>query len=310
MKNKYNKRLVHRSLLFTAGHNKKYIDKAFQTEADAIVFDLEDAVPDDKKEEARETLKAFLAKDLPDDRPVYVRINPLESGMTLLDTDAVVSPNLNGFVYPMARTARDMIAFDAQLSLKEKLLGLPQGYFDIIALIETPESIVRLNEIATASDRIIGLLFGSEDFLAEQEGRHGEDAQGIAVPRHIVSMTAKAHGLLAIDTPYVNVGDFEGLKKHIRQANVMGFEGMLIMSPRELAIANVGYTPDDEKVEKAREIVRLAKEAAQENKGIVIYNGIFVSPPSVKAAHKTTERYNNILEYTEFIEKSKQKKND
>jgi citrate lyase subunit beta/citryl-CoA lyase len=309
MKTKFTGKLVHRSLLFTAGHNKKYINKSFQTEADAIVFDLEDAVPDDKKEEARETLRDFLSQELPDDRPVYVRINPLESGMTLLDTDAVVSPNLNGFVYPMARTARDMIAFDAQLSLKEKQLGLPQGYFDIIALIETPESIVRLNEIATASDRIIGLLFGSEDFLAEQEGQHGEDAQGIAVPRHIVSMTAKAHGLLAIDTPYVNVGDFEGLKKHIRQANVMGFEGMLIMSPRELPIANAGYTPDEEKVERANEIVRLAKEAAEENKGIVIYNGIFVSPPSLKAAHKTTERYNNIKNYERFVQQSKKDKN-
>jgi len=308
MKTKFTGKLVHRSLLFTAGHNKKYINKSFQTEADAIVFDLEDAVPDDKKEEARETLRDFLSHELPDDRPVYVRINPLESGMTLLDTDAVVSPNLNGFVYPMARTARDMIAFDAQLSLKEKLLGLPQGYFDIIALIETPESIVRLNEIATASDRIIGLLFGSEDFLAEQEGQHGDDAQGIAVPRHIVSMTAKAHDLLAIDTPYVKVGDFEGLKKHIRQANVMGFEGMLIMSPRELPIANAGYTPDEDKVEKAREIVRLSKEAAEENKGIVIYNGIFVSPPSLKAAHKTIERFDNIMEYKCFVEASKSNK--
>ena len=173
MKIKYNKKLVHRTLLFTAGHNPKYLKKSFETDADAIVFDLEDAVPYNKKEEARVILKEFLSKDLPDNRPVYVRINPLNSGLTLLDIDAVVSPNINGFVYPMAYSSRDLIAFDAQLSLKEQVLNLPKKYFDIIVLIETTESILNLKDIATASDRIVGLLFGSEDFLAEQEGEHG-----------------------------------------------------------------------------------------------------------------------------------------
>ena len=123
MKKKYSGKLIHRSLLFTAGHNLKYLEKSFQTDADAIVYDLEDAVPEGRKKEAREILRDYLSKPLPDNRSVYVRINPLETGYTMLDIDATASPNINGFVYPMTNTREDMIAFDAQLFLKEKQLN-------------------------------------------------------------------------------------------------------------------------------------------------------------------------------------------
>lgn len=303
---KFNKKLVHRTLLFTAGHNIKYLNKSFQTDADAIVFDLEDAVPISKKEEAREILRNFLSNDLPDNRPVYVRINPLGTGLTLLDLDFVASKRLNGFVYPMAYTAKDLIAFDAQLSLKEKLLGLPKNHFDIIVLIETPESVMNISEIAVASERIVGLLFGSEDFLAEQDGEHGENAEGISVPRHLIAMAAKANNLLAIDTPYViKIGDPEGLKKHIQQAKNLGFNGMLIMSPKEIPIAKEMYTPSEEEIDMARNMVKLSEEAAKENRGIAIYNGIFISPPTLKAAKKILKRAKAIEEYETFIEESK-----
>ncbi len=305
MKQKYKGKLIHRTLLFTAGHNLKYINKAFKTQADAIVFDLEDAVPQNKKVEAREVLKKYLSKPLPDNRSAYVRINPLETGYTILDLDAVVSPYLDGFVYPMAYSAKDLIAFDAQLSLKEKILGLPHKFFDIIVLIETPESVLKLSEIASASDRIVGLLFGSEDFLAEQEGSHGENGVGMQVPRHLVAMAAKANNLMAIDTPFVNVGDFEGLKNHIKQAKILGYDGMLIMSPKELDIANKMYMPDKEEIKRASEIVELNEKAKKENKGIVIYNGVFVSPPTLKAAQKTMKKIENIKNYLNFINKSR-----
>ena len=306
MKEKYSGRLIHRSLLFTAGHNQKYLDKSFQTEADAIVYDLEDAVPWNRKKEAREILKKYLSTPMPDNRPVYVRINPLETGLTMMDIDATASPNLNGFVYPMTNTREDMIAFDAQLFLKEKQLGLPSGYFDVIALIETPEGILNLREIAQVSKRLVGLLFGSEDFLAEQEGRHGKEARGMETPRHMVAITAKANNIMAIDSPYVNVGDFDGLKEHIEQARDMGYEGMLVMSPREIEIIHQRYTPGDDEVKNAAEIIRLSEEAAKSDRGIIIHNGIFVSPPTLKAARKLFERNNNIREYLAFIKSEKE----
>ncbi len=303
MKTKYSGKLIHRTVLFTAGHNEKYLNKTFLTDADAIVFDLEDAVPLSKKAEARNILKEFLSKKLPDNRSVYIRINPLHTGFTLLDLDATICPNINGFLYPMTNSAQDIIIFAAQLSLKEKQLNLPKGYFDIIPVIETPSGVLNIQDIASSSDRVVGLLFGSEDFLAEQEGSHGENSEGINVPRHLISMAAKAANIMAIDTPYVNVGDFEGLKKHIKKAKNLGYNGMVVMSPRELPIIKELYTPSNQEVEHANKIIRLSEEAAKEDRGIAISDGIFVSPPTLKASNKTINRLNTIREYEQFINK-------
>jgi citrate lyase subunit beta/citryl-CoA lyase len=305
MKEKHSGKLIHRTVLFTAGHNEKYLQKTFSTDADAIVFDLEDAVPYNKKDEARKILKEFLSKPLPDNRPVYVRINPLNSGDTLLDLDATICPNINGFLYPMTNSAQDVIIFAAQLSLKEKQLNLPNGYFDIITVIETPAGVLNIQEIATSSKRVIGLLFGSEDFLAEQEGNHGENSEGINVPRHLISMAARAANIMAIDTPYVNVGDFEGLKKHIKKAKNLGYNGMVVMSPRELPIIKELYTPNERELEYANKIVKLSEAAVKENRGIVISDGVFVSPPTLKASKKTISRINAIRDYENFINNSK-----
>lgn len=305
MKNKYSGKLIHRSFLFTPAHNEKFLAKSFQTDADTIIFDLEDAVPNNKKANARDILSDFLSQKMPDDRPVYVRINPIESGLTLLDLDAVICENINGFVYPMSNTAEDMIAFAAQLTLKETVLGLPKNYFDIIALIETPQGVLNLKEIVNASDRIVGLLFGSEDFLAKQGGRHGTDGSGIEVPRHLIAMTAKAAGILAIDTPYVDVHNYEGLREHINQALDLGFEGMGVMTPKQIPIIKDMYSPSKEDVRKAKEIVSIYTEAEKNNKGIAVKNGIFVSPPTLKAAHRILKRIEEVAEYENFIISSK-----
>jgi len=308
MKNKYKEKLVHRSFLFTPGHNEKFISKSFFTDADAIVFDLEDAVPSNKKKEARQILKSFLTQEMPDDRPLYVRINPIESGMTLLDLDAVVSPNINGFVYPMSSSAHDMIAFGAQLSLKETELGLPKNYFDIIALVETPKGVHNIKEITEASSRIIGILFGSEDFLAKQGGRHGPDGRGIAVPRHLIAMAAKAAGVLAIDTPYVDIENYEGLEAHINQALDFGFDGMGVMTPKQIPIIHKMYSPEVGVLEKAHEIAEIHAEAEKNNKGITVKNGIFVSPPTLKNAQRVLKRETEIKNYIDFIKSSKKTK--
>ncbi len=291
--------------MFTPAHNQKFITKSFLTDADAIIFDLEDAVPANKKDEARKIMKDFLSTEMPDDRPLYIRINPIDSGLTLKDLDAVVSPNINGFVYPMSSSAKDMIAFGAQLSLKETELGLPKNHFDIIALVETPRGIQNIKEITGASKRIVGLLFGSEDFLAVQGGRHGADGRGIAVPRHLLAMAAKSAGILAIDTPYVDIDNVEGLKAHINQALDFGFDGMGVMTPKQIPIIHKMYSPEKEIIDKALEIAEIHAEAEKNNKGITLKNGIFVSPPTLKNARRVLKRDIEIKDYINFIQKSK-----
>ncbi len=289
-----------RTVLFTAGHIDRYLQKAFTSDADCIVLDLEDAVPESKKGFARNNIVECATKHLNSKYPVMVRINPMESGLTLLDLDQVACKEIDGFVYPKAYLADDVKAFDAQLTLKEQVLGLEHGHFDIIVLMETPESILNAYEIATASPRVVGLLFGSEDFLADMEGSHGPGGRPILCPRHIISMAARAAGIAAIDTPYVQVHDDEGLRTHIAQAKELGYEGMLVMTPRQIDIAREMYTPAETKVEEAREMVKLAEEAVASDRGIAVSRGVFISPPTLKRHKNLLRRYNAIKAFEEF----------
>lgn len=297
---KYSGRYIFRTVLFTAGHNDKYIKKAFESNADTIVLDLEDAVPASKKAEARAKIMEVLKANT-DKRPVFVRINPLETGDTLKDLDEVACEELSGFVYPKVYNAEDMKVFDAQLSLKEKNLNLPKGHFDIIALIETPEAVLNAHEIAKASKRIKALLYGCEDFLADMEGEHGIEGRSLLVPRHMVSMAARAANIIPIDTPYVKIGDFEGLKEHIQQAKELGFEGMLVMTPKEISIVKEKYSPSQEEVEKARKLVQFSLETNEADRGIAVVDNIFVSPPTLSRAKKLLARYENILKFEKHL---------
>lgn len=301
VKEQYKGKFVARTLLFTAGHNWHYLQKAFESDADVVVLDLEDAVPAAKKEVARETIIKVLDSDLPDKRPVFVRINPMETGDTLKDLDVVADPRLYGFVYPKAYNAKDVEVFDAQLTMKEKNLGIENGHFKIIVLLETPESVLNAHEIAKASNRVVGLLFGSEDFLAEIEGEHGHEGRSILTPRHMVSMAARAAGVVPIDTPYVNIGDMEGLKIHIKQAKELGFEGMLVMTPKEIELVKNSYTPAQKEVDKAREILSLSEETNKADRGISVKKGLFISPPTVSRAKKILARMEKIEAFESYI---------
>jgi citrate lyase subunit beta/citryl-CoA lyase len=300
MSKPYPGRWVIRTLLFTAGHIEKYMNKSLVSGADCVVLDLEDAVPISLKETAREMIVNFV-KNIEEKRvPIMIRVNPMDTGLTLIDLDAVACKEIDGFIYPKAYSADDVKAFDAQLTLKEQTLGLENGHFDIIALIETPSAVLNVYEIATSSPRIIGLLFGSEDYIADMEGYHGPRGRDILCPRNLVVLAARAAGIVPIDTPYVHVRDDDGLREHITQARELGFNGMLVMSPRQIQIARELYTPSLDEVNKARELVQLAAEAQQENRGIAMSGGVFISPPTLKRAKNLLSKMDAIRSFEEF----------
>ena len=281
---------VLRSLLFVPGHVEGMINKAAGSQADCVVLDLEDAVPIRSKDEARNLIRETLVNGIYKDKTVFVRVNPLETGLTLLDLDAVACRELHGFVYPMAYTPDDIKNFDAQLRLKEMTLGLPVGHFSIIILIEAPLGVINSYQLAKASDRVVGLLFGCEDYLADMQARHSKDDVTLHTPRAQIALAARAAGVEPIDTPYVKVHDLEGLRQFAMRARNLGMAGMLIMTPRQIKIAHDVYTPNAEEIKVVEEIVSAAKNAEQEGVGIVIVNGKFVSPPTLKAAMKVYER--------------------
>jgi citrate lyase subunit beta/citryl-CoA lyase len=298
MSKKYPGPWIMRTMLFTSGASQKYITKAFETAADCIVLDLEDAVPESEKQTARVMTRDTLGSSLLDKRPVFVRINPMETGHTLIDLEAVACEQLSGFVYPKAYSAKDVEAFSAQLALMEMKLGLPRGHFEVVVLIETPQAVLSAFEIARSSSRVIGLLYGCEDYLTDMRGSHGPAGRSLLVPRHLVAMAARGVGILPIDTPFVKVHDAHGLEEHMQQAKELGFEGMLAMSPRQIEVARMNFSVTAAEREWAQQI---RDAAAETGRGISVRQDLFVSPPTLRRAKNMLERWDHILKFEKEV---------
>ncbi|MCP4574114.1 MAG: CoA ester lyase [bacterium] len=287
---------VMRSLLFVPGHIEKMVNKAPSTATDCIVFDLEDAVPPRNKEEARACIRTALESGRYAAKTTFVRINPIDSGLTLQDLDAVACKELDGFVYPMAFDGDDIKKFDAQLSLMESHLELPRGHFSIVALIETAAAVLNTQEIACASSRVVGLMFGCEDYLAGMDARHTDLDISLHHPRMMVALAARAAGVAAIDTPFVQVHDTEGLEAFAKRARNLGMGGMVVLSPKQVAVANEIYSPTAEEITFANDVAAAAVEAEKQGMGVVIVDGKFISPPTLKAAMRVLDRHRAIGE--------------
>jgi citrate lyase subunit beta/citryl-CoA lyase len=268
--------------------------KAENLDADCIALDLEDAVPKGMKNKARKSIKSALDANTFGSHRVFVRINPIDSGMTLTDLHATASPNLRGYIYPMARSASDVNAFSAQLGLMEHELGLEQGHFTIIALIETPGGLQCVDSIAYSS-RVEAVLFGCEDYLAEIEGSHLDDFSSLTYARSRIANAAKGAGIVPIDTPFIRVKELDVLVDFSNVGRALGMDGMLVLSPDQIGVANSCYLPNADEIQRARRMIDAAEKSKDGERGVVILDsGEFVSPPTLKWARKIILKYERI----------------
>lgn len=276
-----------RSMLFVPGHNKRLIEKAAKTDADALVLDLEDSCkPDSNKEIGRKVIAETVESGILKKFTVFVRINPRGTGFLFKDVTDLTIEGIDGFLYPMAKTKGDIIFFENLLTEIELAKGFNISKFKIFPVIETASGVLNAQDICSASTRVVALGFGSEDFTADLQSIRDEEGKSIFSPRAIIALAARAAGIIPIDTPHVHVHDLKGLKEHCIAAITLGFGGMQILHPMEIEIVHRIYSPNKEEVEEAREILRLFKEAEKDGRGVAVLNGKFVAPPMVKLAEK------------------------
>jgi len=290
--------LLLRSLMFVPGHNEKLIEKALVSEADALIFDLEDSVmPVSNKEIARNTIKDYVSepyhlgysKISDSKKSIFVRVNDRESGELLEDVTKLTLPGVTGFVYPKSRTGKDIYFFDKLLETIEYDKGIAPGHFKIIPLIETASAVVNIQDICDSSERVIAVALGCEDFLADLEG--GDDYyHSLFVPRALIAMTARATGVIPIDTVHIDVHNLKDLEENVKLAKTFGFEGMLILNPKELPLAHKYFSPSEQEINDAYEMLKLSKQAENEGKGVAVINNKFIGPPMVIAAKKLIDR--------------------
>jgi citrate lyase subunit beta / citryl-CoA lyase len=284
--------LLLRSMMFVPGHNRRLLESAARSDADALILDLEDSVrPDDQKQAARDTIRAVLGEGLLAGRTVFARVNDRESGHLLRDVLALTVEGITGFVYPKSRSGQDVYFFDKLLETVEAERGIPLGTFAVVPLIETTEAVLQALDICRASPRVVAIAFGCEDFVADLGGVHDEAGHSLYTARALIALAAKAAGVQAIDTVHIDVHDLAGLERNLRLARELGFDGMLVLHPKEIEVAHRWLSPSPEEVAGAREMVRLCQEAEKQNRGVAILDGRFIGPPMLLAARRTLARH-------------------
>ena len=298
-----------RSLMFTPGQRRNMIDKALALGADgpdAIMFDFEDSVPPDQKDAARTLVAEALARPREPNGPAFiVRVNSTATGRQEADIRAVVGPNLYAVLLPKVERADEVVAADELIDGLERRAGLPRGGIGLIAAIESARGLHRIVDIALSNPRLRGLMFGAEDYardLGLPVIRTGPAWDLVFARSSLINAAAIAR-LFTMDQVHMNFRDAEGERKDAIASRSLGFSGKCAIHPSQATIINEVFSPTQEEVEHARNVVRAFEQGAAEGLGCVMLGGQVVEQPIL-------ERAERVLRYHEVIEKRVIEKRD
>lgn len=280
-----------RSLMFVPAHNERLMNSATRTPADVLLLDIEDSVqPAENKQIARDNILRYIAEGRFNGRPLYPRINDRESGHLLQDVYQLTVPGIEGFVYPKATCGQDIYFIGKLLETIEYEKGFPIGTFKLIPLIETTGAVVNIQEICKACSRVVAVAFGCEDFVTDLQGQHDTEGKSIYTARAMIAMAARACGVYPIDTVHIHVHDLDDLEKNLVLSKQLGFEGMLVLNPKELPLVHQYYSPSEEEVKWAEEMIALSNAAFTEGKGVAVKDNKFIGPPMLKMAKQILKK--------------------
>lgn len=306
---------LNRSTLAVPGSNTRFIEKAAKSAADVIFFDLEDSVSPDKKDQARKDVIAAL-NDLDfGEKSVSIRINGLDTHYMYRDLVDVVEQagnRLDMVLVPKVGTASDIYAVDMLLTQIEQAKGIKKR-IGIEILIETPQGIQNIFEIAGASPRNESMLFGSADYAASSGAQitmiggpnpdyhvlTSPDSAGVRsahwgdmwhFPLARLVAAARANGLRPIDGPFADIKDPDGWLASANRARVLGCEGKMVIHPSQVEMANELFKPSAAEVNHAKRILKAMEEAEQAGAGAVSLDGKMIDIASIRQAENTVRK--------------------
>ena len=277
--------------MFVPAHNQKLLDSAVKRDADVLLLDIEDSVPYLDKQTSRDNIKEFTKRDDLNGKLLFPRVNDRESGELLKDAYQLTIEGIAGFMYPKSTKGEDIYFFGKLLETIEYEKGFPIGTFKIIPLIETAGAVMNIKEICTSCSRVIAVAFGCEDYITDLRGKHDVDGVSIITARNLICIGARSCGVLPIDTVHIRVHDLEDLEKNLILSKNLGFEGMLVLNPKELPLVNLYYSPTNDEVAWAKEMIQLSEEAIKEGKGVAVKDNKFIGPPMVKMARNILDKH-------------------
>ncbi len=286
-----------RSLLFVPGHDERKLAKGLACGADALIIDLEDAVPEAEKARARDIGCAFVQASRAS-RKLFVRVNALSTPHALPDLDAVVSAAPFAVMLPKCEGAADLARLANLLAERETLHGLPVGSIQVLPIAtETAAGVLALQGYgqlpAEARQRLCGVMWGGEDLAADIGARANKDADGqysapYQLARTLTLLGATAAGVPAVDAVYTNFRDAEGLRHEASLAMRDGFSAKVGIHPDQIAIIHEVFTPTPQEIALARRVI--AAFDAQPSAGAIALDGKMLDRPHYRSAQRLLAR--------------------
>lgn len=272
---------VLRSMLYIPANSWRMINRAMAEAQDAVILDLEDAVPIGEKETGRVFARDCVTMLKEAGIDVFVRVNSLGTGLTGEDIGYVVGKGLDGIMLAKTEAEADVAGLDRLLGEEEKRKGLEPNGMAILPLVESPRGVQNVFGIASASPRIVGLAFGAGDFLREMgvgfaiTRLSAEDYYPLILyARSRIAQAAKITGVEAIDTPFFGMLiDIKGLTRESENAKMLGFTGKQLIHPRHVEPVNRVFAPSQQDVDYAKSAVAAYEEAKARGAGAASFGG-------------------------------------
>lgn len=281
-----------RTALFAPGSRPDRAEKALGLEADAVIIDLEDAVPIAEKESSRD-----LVRDILDRHPgkrMYVRINALTTPYAGEDLEAVVSKSLKGIMLPKVESAEDIFEIDRLLSDLEAKAGLKVGILEVMPICETAKGLEEAYHIASARPehhRILTIPFGAADYTRDLGINLTREGKELDYPRSRLPVVSRAGRIMPpLDTPWmVDLKDIDGLVADAQKAKAYGFMGKIVIHPNQIQPCHDVFTPSKEEINYARMVIEAFEEAERTGKAAIQLEGQFIDYAVVEKSRRIVE---------------------
>jgi len=270
-----------RSALFMPASNPRALDKARSLDADALVFDLEDAVAPDAKAEARRLAVAALAGGGYGRRERVVRVNALGTPWGADDLAALATAGAEALLLPKVESPAQVRQVLAALDAAGGPAGLP-----VWCMLETPRGVLAADAIAGSDPRVGALVMGTSDLIKDLHARHTRGREPLLTSLGLCVLAARAHGCAALDGVHLDLTDDAGFEAACRQARDLGFDGKTLIHPKQLAAANAAFAPSPDEVDWARRVIAAHAEAERAGRGVVLLDGRLIENLHVEDARR------------------------
>ncbi len=279
---------LRRTMLFMPGNNPGMLQNAPILGADSIILDLEDAVSLTEKDSARVLVKEAIKNIDYSEVELVVRVNPLDTEFGLKDIDTIARVKPDALMIPKA-TEKQLEEVDNILCKIEKEEGFEQKSIKLIPIVETAYSLENVYNIIQASNRVVAVLLGAEDLTSDFGIKRTKEGEEIFYARNRVSTACRATRVDAIDTPFTDTNDYEGLEKDTRKAKSLGFTGKAAINPRQIDTIHSVFAPTEDEIKHALRVLQARDEAKEKGLGVFSLDGKMVDAPVINRAVNAVE---------------------